>query len=107
MSNKRKRRPSSAPGGQVPAQLPATPAAPLPAALGLRTNLLARPAMTERTRPAGPESGTGTGTPIAVTPSSATARPLEVTTFACGPVEGVEPQALGVTYWFERRPTAR
>lgn len=26
---------------------------------------------------------------------------LEVTSFSCGPVEGAEPQALGLTYWFD------
>ena len=39
--------------------------------------------------------------PPAVDLPTTTATPLEVMTFACGPVEGVEPQALGLTYWFD------
>jgi len=29
------------------------------------------------------------------------ARPLQVATFGCDPLADLEPQAIGLTYWFE------
>ena len=98
MSKKRKKRPSA-----PPRRSPAGPLSPQTAAT-LQSALKAQP----RTRPAN-STGAGSAAPPGASPPrpqvapepAVAAVPLEVTPLGCGPVEGKDPQALGLTYWFE------
>lgn len=73
---------------------PATGRRPLPASRP-------RPERDSATLRAGHMTQGGPGSLAAHTVSAV---PLDVTVAACGPVEEMEPQALGLTYWFDAPP---
>ena len=93
----------------------ARPAAVRSAAAPVATTAAAPPAQA----PApvgGPAGGPSPGAGTAVAPSLAPARapflagdmpdgPVQVMSWNCSQVEGVEPQGLGLTYWFDAAPT--
>lgn len=116
MSNKRRARTTGrppAPGRVAPAaKAPALPVDPAPAAANLfRTakpaHPAARPPVVATPAPPAPAPTASPDAAPVATPApglrapSVTADQLEVTSFACGPVEGAQPQALGLTYWFD------
>lgn len=95
MPKKRKRRPATVP--RRPAGVSPSSTDRRPAALGSDLLAGARPAPA----PAKPVSPAGGDRAADAAPLLAEAVPLDVTPLACGPVEGQDPQALGLTYWFD------
>ena len=98
MSNKRRQQPSRAPGQQTAGQLSARASASLTAALGPPSvpvpgisDAGGRIASTVPTVPAALNSEGRPGN----------ASPLTITTVGCGVLKDAEPQALGLTYWFD------
>lgn len=105
MSNRRKMRPAGRPG---PAARPIEAPVPVPppAASVFRTATPARPAAPPHRPPAAapspkvPDPAPTLAAAESRGPSMTTDQ-LEVMSLTCGPLEGAEPQALGLTYWFD------
>ena len=77
-------KPAPKPPAPKPAGIPEGQAQPVPAGTSVRENPApSRPPFLATDVPDGP---------------------VQVTSYNCSPVEGVEPQGLGVTYWFEAAP---